>query len=338
MRVIFILNSDDRPLRPLTFNRPRALLHVAGSTVLGHMLHAMADVLTGEVIFVTGDRGARIEAWIAAQYPDLAARYVRAGRPAGFLEAILLCREYLQDDAPVIIATDLSIVEADYRAIAGFANSRQAKAVLLVKEHSEAAGFEQIMVAPDNIISGLETMQEASHGGRALVGISWHRSGRQLLQFASRISPQPPPAESHLYFAPAYRALLSSGTKVGAFPVHQWSDTSSLAGLLQTNTRLLSVGLHSADAIERSYAEDFTVLPPVYLHPDARVENAVIGPYASIEAGATISNALVRHSVVDSGACVSNCVLDGSLVGENAQVIGRPKSLVITDDSRVEVG
>jgi glucose-1-phosphate thymidylyltransferase len=210
--------------------------------------------------------------------------------------------------------------------------------MLLVKEHAETGGFGQLTVGQQGLVSGLSAALDSIPGRDALVGIVWHGSSRQLLRLASQASPQPLTAESRLYFSEANQVLLSAGAKVGVFPAFQWSDTSSLTGLLQANTRLLSVGLHSADAIERSYAEDFTVLPPVYLHPDARVRNAVIGPYASIEAGATISNAVVRHSVIDAGAGVANCVLDGSLVGENAHVVGRPKSLLITDNSSVELG
>lgn len=338
MRVIIILNTDDRPLRPLTLTRPRALLHVAGSTVLGHMLHAMAVLLAGEVIFVTGDDGAEIEAWMGAHYPDLVARYVPGAKPTGYFEAILLCRDCLQNDAPVIVATDLSIVEADYLAISGAAASRQAEAMLLVKEHADISGFGQVATGPNGIVTELASAQHSVPGQDTLVGIAWHRSSRQLLRLASQASPQTLPAESRLYFAAANQAMIAAGAKVATFPAFQWSDTSSLTGLLQTNTRLLSVGLHSADAIERSYAEDFTVLPPVFLHPDARVENAVIGPYASIGAGARISNAVIRHSVVDAGAGVENCVLDGSLVGESARVVGHPKSLVIAAESRVELG
>ena len=72
--------------------------------------------------------------------------------------------------------------------------------------------------------------------------------------------------------------------------------------------------------------------------PPISVASAVIGPYASIDAGVKIRNAVVRDSIIDAGAVVNNCVLENALIGKNAKVSGRGKALFIGDDSVVETG
>ena len=107
---------------------------------------------------------------------------------------------------------------------------------------------------------------------------------------------------------------------------------------MHTNARLLSAGYASYEILERGFSESFTVVPPVYVHPSAEISESVIGPYTSIEANARITNSVIRNSIIDPGAVISNCILENTLIGENAEVSGRAKTLFVGDNSKVEVG
>ncbi|MFN2221457.1 MAG: sugar phosphate nucleotidyltransferase, partial [Candidatus Promineifilaceae bacterium] len=52
MKTIILLAGFGTRLRPHTWSRPKPILRVAGNTVVGHILDHMADIITGEVIFV----------------------------------------------------------------------------------------------------------------------------------------------------------------------------------------------------------------------------------------------------------------------------------------------
>jgi len=140
------------------------------------------------------------------------------------------------------------------------------------------------------------------------------------------------------FMADAYQLMLEEGARLRTKELKHWEDAGTPEAILRTNARLLSVGYNSEDALERSYSDGFSVVPPVYLHPTADVESAVIGPYATIEAGVKIRNAVVRNSIIDIGAIINNCVLEDALIGENATVTGRGKALFVGDNSDVEVG
>jgi hypothetical protein len=118
-------------------------------------------------------------------------------------------------------------------------------------------------------------------------------------------------------------------------PVAEWVETtwqSHETLLLQAHARLLGLGSGSTDAIERSYVEDFTVLPPVYLDESAVVYGAVVGPYTSVEAGATIRHSIVRNSIIGAGAQISHALLDHAIIGEKATVSGRAAALLLGDN------
>jgi glucose-1-phosphate thymidylyltransferase len=140
------------------------------------------------------------------------------------------------------------------------------------------------------------------------------------------------------FMADAFGIMLEQGAKLRTMPVQQWADAGTPEAILHTNRRLLAAGFGSEDALERSYASGFTVIPPVYIHESADIEAAVIGPYASVEANVKIRNAIVRSSIVDPGALIKDCVLENALIGENAEVIGQGKSLFVGDDSSVVLG
>jgi glucose-1-phosphate thymidylyltransferase len=101
---------------------------------------------------------------------------------------------------------------------------------------------------------------------------------------------------------------------------------------------VLSLGYGTLDAIDRSYAEDFTVVPPVFIHETAVIDQSVIGPFASIDAGATVKSSIVRNSIIDAGAHIENCILDEALVGENVKITGKTQKLFVGDNSVVELG
>ena len=61
----------------------------------------------------------------------------------------------------------------------------------------------------------------------------------------------------------------------------------------------------------------------------------MVGPHASIGAGATIRNALLRDCVVEANATVEGVVASHALIGRRARVTGSPTALNVGDDSWV---
>ena len=97
------------------------------------------------------------------------------------------------------------------------------------------------------------------------------------------------------------------------------------------NASLATTAKGTQDAIERSYAEDFTVLPPVFLHEAAVIENSVIGPFVNLEAHAVVRNSIVRNSLIGTKTEITKAILSDSLIGNNVQITGH-SSTIIADD------
>jgi len=59
-----------------------------------------------------------------------------------------------------------------------------------------------------------------------------------------------------------------------------------------------------------------------YVAPDARVEDATLGPAVQVLGGAEVENAHLERTVVFPGASVSGCEVDGTLVDEGVRIEG----------------
>lgn len=320
-------------MRPHTWSRAKPLLNVAGNTIIGHLLDQMRPILTEEVIFVVGYKGNEIEAWIRENYPDLDAHFVIQEEALGQAHAIWMCRDFL-DDSDVLVAFGDGIVKAKYTQIA----NPDLDGVILVQHMDDPRTF-GVVVHDDAgyVVDFIEKPSTMAHKD-VLAGIYWFRNGRSLITAIQTIIDEKRQTKGEYYLVDAYNVLLEQGAKFKTQPTIFWLDAGKPDYMLKANERLLGLGFGSEDAIERSYAEEFTVLPPVFIHESARIESSVIGPYVSIGTNATVRDSIIRNSIIDAGAVIDTAVLDQSLIGENTAVRGTSQKLFIGDNSTVVTG
>jgi glucose-1-phosphate thymidylyltransferase len=83
--------------------------------------------------------------------------------------------------------------------------------------------------------------------------------------------------------------------------------------------------------------ENSVIVPPSFVAADAMVERAVVGPFASIGAGAMVRDAIVRDAIVEDGAHVTSAIIERAIIGRRAWVQGRAVGLNVGDDSVVNL-
>jgi len=116
--------------------------------------------------------------------------------------------------------------------------------------------------------------------------------------------------------------MIDRGQKLRCFTIPVWEDCGKPEELLQTNRYLLA----RDDPEPRAYP-DSVVIRPSYVDPGATVARSVIGPHASIGAGATVEGATIENSIVGERATVRNLALSGSILSADAAVHGPARRL-----------
>ncbi len=337
MKIIIPLAGYGTRMRPHTWSRAKPLLHVAGNTIIGHLLNLMSDLTEApgnEIIFVVGYKGEEIEAWLRAHYPHLTMHFVVQQEPLGQAHAIWVARHHITDEDDVLIAFGDGIVDAHYNAIP----DASVDGVLLVQEMEDPRTFGVVVTDEAGFVTDFIEKPDGFEHKKVIAGIYWFRNGRFLRTALDTVIEQDRRSKGEYYLVDAYKVMLEQCARFRTKPTIIWLDAGKPEFMLEANRRLLGLGYGvTEDIIDLSYTMDFTALPPIFLHETAVVDASVLGPYVSIGANVTIKNSIIRNSIIDAGAYIENAILSDSLIGENTRVIGNCVTLFLGDNSTIEL-
>jgi glucose-1-phosphate thymidylyltransferase len=305
-------------LRPHTWSKPKQLVSVAGKAVLGHVLETFATVPDYdkiELINIVGYLGEQIEAYMKENYPQVKANFVTQEDPRGQSHAIYLARQYLH--GPMLMVFADTLLETDLSFLA----NETADAVAWVKAVPDPRRFGVAVVGADGWVTQLIEKPQDKSNNLAVVGFYYFKSAEALISAIEEQMRRDIQLKGEYFLADAVNIMLERGLKMRVEKVDVWLDAGTVEALLETNHYLLEHARdNSALAAQR---KGVVVVPPVFVDPSAKIENAVIGPHASIGADCHVLGSIVRNSILEDGAHVSNVILENSLIGPQAQIQSR---------------
>ncbi len=325
MKVIIPLAGFGTRLRPHTYSKPKPLVNVAGKPVLGHILDKLTGLDLEEVIFIVGYLSEQIRDYVDAHY-GFPARYVEQKELLGQAHAIWLAREYIQNDVLIIFVD--TIFETDLLAM----QEINADGILYVKEVEDPRRFGVAVIEGGRVVRLVEKPKTDEHR-LAVIGVYYIKDGQWLTRAIDELMERRIQTQGEYYLADALQLMINQGAVLIPQKVEVWEDCGKPETVLHTNRYLLSK--QQGDGGNAKLINS-AVIPPVYIAPTARVENSVIGPYATIADHAYVCNALIRDSIIDEGAQICGTMLEGSLIGKNALVRGRYSRLNVGDSSQVD--
>lgn len=311
-------------LRPHTLTTPKALLAVAGKPILAHILDQLATVDPERVVLVVspGPMGERLRRFVAGR-KDPSVVCVVQEEPLGLGHAVAQARREV-GAAPVLILLGDTIVRADLRDLV------RGGSYVGVREVEDPRRFGVATVSGGRITELVEKPDRPA-SNLALVGLYFLEHSSLLFESLEALERSGKRTRGEIQLTDALAAMLAAGEELRPFPVEGWYDCGKTEALLETNRALLDAAAATATR------PGVVIVPPVALDPSADVLHAVIGPHASIGAGARIRRSVVQNSIVNEGATVEDILLDQSVVGENALVRGAYQRLNVGDSSEVEV-
>jgi len=330
MKVVVLMGGYGTRMRPHSWSRPKPVMQVAGNTVIGHILDRLADVTTGEVILVVGYKGEQIERWVREHYNHLDLRFVYQHEPLGQAHALWLCREFLDEGEVIVLLGDI-IIEADFAHIATDA-AHDADAVFQTMTIDDPSQFGCLTVDSRGFVDRIVEKPKAGSYRLALAGVYWFRDAQKLWRTLDQTLKSGRQTNGEYFLADAFQIMLERGDRIGVQPIRSIVDVGSPANRLAANQALLE---RSGDEPIGNPPPGVAIIPPVYVHPTAAIEQSVIGPHATIGPGARVRRSVVADSIIDPGATVTGCILRGSVIGANAVVDGAAQSLILGDDSRM---
>ena len=327
MKVIIPLAGFGTRLRPLTYSRPKPLVNVAGKPILGHLLDKLKALPIDEYIFITGYLGDQIEAYISQNYGETPARYFEQKELNGQSPAIYLAREAIE--GPVIIL----FVDTIFEGNISFLANTDADAVAFVKEVDDPRRFGVAATDTNGIVRRFVEKPDSMDNKLAVIGMYYIKDSAAMLSAIEAQLNEDRQTKGEFYLADAFQIMVDRGTQFQVAEVDDWLDAGTSQALLETNRLLLDRG---RDNIAMINGEGIVIVPPVYIHPSARVTNSVIGPYVTLGRNCRVQNCILRDSIVDADTVLENVLLADSLVGQHVDVKGAFRSLNVGDSTSLK--
>ncbi len=315
-------------MRPHTWSKPKPLISLAGRTVLDFVLDQFDTIppdFDVKYVFIIGpSQGDQVREHMEEFHPAKKVHFVVQAEMRGQSDALYLAREHL--DGPMIMAFSDTLIETDF----SFLKDSPPQAAAWVKAVPDPRRFGVTELGKDGFVRRLIEKPTDMSNNLVVVGCYYFHDGCALISAIEEQMSRKVLLKNEFFLADAVNILLERGLRMGVKPVEVWLDAGTPETLLETNRYLLD---HGRDNTAQAQRPGVTIIPPVFIHPTAKVEASVIGPHVSIGAGCTLKRAIVSNTIIDEGSEIQDIAVDESLLGRQVSLTGQPLHLNLGDQS-----
>ena len=326
MKLVIPMAGFGSRMRPHTWTRPKPLLPIAGKPMLAHVLDVFRDLPITEYVFIVGWLGDQIRDYVMDNY-HVSAHFVEQRELMGQAHALWLAREHMQGPLFTFFV-DTLFFGADFRGL----DAPGLDGVIYTKEIDDPRRFGAVQVGPDGRAIHLIEKPSSVDNKKVMIGLYYFRDGAALADACEELMRLGRQTKGEYFESDAVNVMIERGLSFETREVDRWLDTGKPETTLHANRYLLDNG-HDNSAQVRTWRS--VLVPPVHVAPDAVIEDSIVGPYVDVGSGARIRNSIVRNSIVDVNTVVEDIFLEGSLIGEKAQIKGRPSQMNVGNTASV---
>ncbi len=330
MKAIIPVAGAGTKLRPHTYTQPKALIPLAGKTILSIIVDQLKEAGITEFIFIIGYMGEKIQDYVTAHYPELQCNFITQNERFGTGHAIELTRQLVGDDELLIVLGD-TIAEYDIRFVLNAPHS-----MLGVKKVDDPRNFGVAEIEENLFITRVVEKPSIPKSNMALVGIYKIKETELLFTCLKTISEQNIRSYHEFSLTDALECMIQKGAIFQSFKVSNWFDCGKKETLLESNAILLKK--FGGNIPEKNNFQNSIFIPPVSIGEGCVIHNSVIGPNVAIGEHSIVNHSIVRDSIVGAYSHLNEIVLNNSLIGSDAEVRGVSRNLNIGDNTAIDLG
>lgn len=330
MKAIIPVAGAGTKLRPHTYTQPKALIPLAGKTILSIIVDQLKEGGITEFIFIIGYLGEKIRDYITVNYPELKCHFVPQQDRHGVGHAIELTKNIIGQDEALIVLGD-TIAEYNVKEII---NSRQSMLGIKKVDDPRNFGVAEIDEAK-GIISRMVEKPSIPKSNMALVGIYKIIETPLMFECLEKIEQEKLRTYDQFSLTEALQCMVEKGVAFKPFKVENWFDCGRKESLIESNAILLKKfgGQQTANA----NIQNSIIIQPVRIGDGCIIKNSVIGPNVTIGENTTINLSIVQNSILGSYSSLEQLVLNNSLIGNDAEVKGVTRNLNIGDNTSIDL-
>lgn len=332
MKAIIPVAGAGTKLRPLTYTQPKALIPIAGKTILSVIIDQLRDAGVDEFIFVIGYLGEKIQDYLSKNYPGLKYSLINQVDRKGTGHALWLTRNIVQNDEVMIVLGD-TICEYDVKQVI---NSNMSQIGVKKVDDPRSFGVAELDEKTDDVLKVVEKPL-IPKSNMAMVGVYYIKETEALYKALDLHLKDRADEEGEYHLTNALQYMIEQGVNFHAFRVNNWFDCGKKESLLSTNATLLKEQSEGIEE-EKSYRYDTSVIiPPVSIAEGCNISHSIIGPNVTIGENTKIEASIIKDSIIGSYAELDEVVLHSSIIGSDAYVRGLSQSLNIGDNTEIDL-
>jgi glucose-1-phosphate thymidylyltransferase len=329
LKIILPAAGKGTRLRPHTHTKAKSLVHVAGKTVLEHIMSRLALLQAKEFIFVIDENGEQITEFMKKNFPSLSCQYIVQNERKGPAHAVSLAAPRIEKGDDVLIVFNDTIFVADLSRIPELC--ADCDGLIYSKEVNDYQRFGVNVLEGDFIVNMVEK-PETPVSRLAQVGLYYLKNGPAFMRYLSDAIGAGDMVKGEYYLPPVFMRMIRDGRRLRAPEIDAWLDCGKPETLLETNRYLLRENHHVGGEVINS-----VLIEPVHIEEGAVVRDSVIGPNVSVATGCVIEQSIIRESIINRRTEVRNMAIHNSILGDEVHLTGALRRMNIGDHSLIEL-
>lgn len=334
MRIIIPMAGKGKRMRPHTLTVPKPLIAVAGKPIVQRLVEDITKVCgqkVEEIAYVIGpDFGKEVEQNLIkiAEGQGAKGSIYYQEKALGTAHAIMCAKNSITGKTVVAFADTL--FKAD------FVMDTEKEGVIWVQKIEDQRQFGVVKLNSSGVITDFVEKPAEFVSDLAIIGIYYFKDGDNLKKELQYLLDNDIKEKGEYQLTNALENMKAKGIRFEPGKVTEWLDCGNKDATVYTNQRLLEFdkgkpGLRGKN-IELSNA---IIIEPCFIGDNVRISHSIIGPYASIGAGSVIESSILQNSIIQPSAKIINSNVYNSMVGEGAEVKGKPLDLSISDYTQI---
>jgi len=329
MKAVIPVAGAGTKLRPHSYTQPKALIPLAGKTVLSFIIDQLREAGINEFVFIVGYLGDKIRDYVNTKYPDIQAQYVQQIDRQGIGHAIQLTKQAVDNDEVIVVLGD-TICEYDVHEVVQSPHS-----MLGVRKVDDPRSFGVAEIDAKEFVTRVVEKPNIPKSNMALVGIYKIKESAILFNCLEKNVTEGIKTNGEYELTDALDCMIKQGVQFKSFKVDSWFDCGRKETLLESNATLLK----KFGSPPSTYTlENTVIIPPVSIGEGCNIKNSIIGPNVSIGENSVVNYSIIRNTIIGSFSNLFDIVLEASIIGSDTGLKGETRTLNIGDNTNIDLG
>ena len=217
MQAVVLAGGEGTRLRPLTDDRPKGLVEVAGSPILTHCFSQLAALGVESLVVVVGHRKGQIIDHYDDEFRGIPITYAHQREQLGLAHALLTAEPYVDDDFVVMLGDN--VFQANLADVVRRQRETDTDAAFLVEEVSESAASRYGVCVTNGDGEIVDVVEKPDDPPSRLVMTGFYTFSPAIFDACRLVQPS---ARGEYELTDAIHLLIESGRRIDAIHMDGW--------------------------------------------------------------------------------------------------------------------